>query len=553
MSDITQSTVWKKLKRHQKNVARLQLKELFQQDQRRFERFSVVFDDLLFDYSKQLVTPNTMKLLLELARQAGLEEWRTKLFSGERINHTEGRAVLHTALRRLSAQAVTLDGRDIMPEVRRVREKTGRFAEAVRSGEWRGSTGKPLTQIVNIGIGGSDLGPRLAAEALRPYWQKGLRGHFVSNVDGADLSLVLEELDPESALFIVSSKTFTTLETLTNARSARSWLTARLGEAAVRNHFVAVSTNAREVAAFGIDPENMFEFWDWVGGRYSVWSAIGLLLEILIGRENFEKFLAGAEAADRHFLGQPAERNIPILMALLGVWYVNFWGLQTHAILPYDRRLRLLPAYLQQAEMESNGKSVDRLGRPVNYQTSPVVWGGAGTDSQHSFFQLLHQGTAVTPADFIAACESDYPLDGGRHHRLLLANCFAQSEALMLGKTAQEARQEMLRAGVDPKRTEFLLPYRTFPGNRPSSSFLFKRLDPFSLGRLLALYEHKIFVQGVIWNINSYDQFGVELGKQLAGRLAEELESGHPDTVHDSSTRGLAAHYLRLTGKCQSA
>ncbi len=464
------------------------------------------------------------------------------MFRGEKINFTENRAVLHVALRNRSNEPILADGEDVMPQVNAVLEKMGRFSAAVRGGQWRGHTGKPISDIVNIGIGGSDLGPVMVTEALRPYWQAGLRPHFVSNIDGTHISEALRGLDPETTLFIVASKTFTTQETLTNAHSARDWLLASLGdEAAVARHFVALSTNREAVQAFGIDPENMFEFWDWVGGRYSLWSAIGLSIAITIGMERFEELLAGAHDMDKHFRAAPLEENMPVILGLLGIWYNNFFAAQTHAILPYDQYLHRFPAYFQQGDMESNGKRVDRDGQVVDYSTGPVIWGEPGTNGQHAFYQLIHQGTKLVPADFLAPMESHNPI--GRHHEILLSNFFAQTEALMRGKNEDEARAELAAAGLAGEALERLLPHKVFPGNRPTNSLLFRKLTPHTLGRLIALYEHKIFTQGVIWRINSFDQWGVELGKQLAQAILPELQGETPVTGHDSSTNGLINHY----------
>ncbi len=530
------------------------MRGMFYRDPGRFDRFSLSLDDLLFDYSKNRITDETMDLLRGLADEAGLKESIDAMFRGDRINGTEGRAVLHVALRNRSNRPVPVDGVDVMPMVNEVLGRMRRFSEAVRSGEWKGHTGKPVTDIVNIGIGGSDLGPHMICEALKPYRKDGLRGHFVSNVDGTHLAGILRRIDPETTLFIVASKTFTTQETLTNARSARAWLVDRLGdEGSVARHFAAVSTNAREVEAFGIDAGNMFGFWDWVGGRYSCWSAIGLPIACLIGMDRFEEFLGGAHEVDEHFRTEPWERNIPVTMALLGVWYVNFLGAHSHAVLPYDQYLHRLPAYLQQADMESNGKGTDRSGRRIEgYHTGPILFGEPGTNGQHAFYQLIHQGTRLVPCDFIAAARSHNPTgwEGGteQHHRILLSNFLAQTEALMRGRTEAEAQAGMEAAGMPPERIRQLLPHRVFPGNRPSSSFLYRRLTPATLGKLIALYEHKIFVQGVIWGIYSFDQWGVELGKQLAGGLLRELDATGEPAGHDSSTLGLIRHYRKLAG-----
>ena len=522
------------------------MRTLFAEDPERFERFSIRLDDLLFDYSKHRITADTVALLVALAREAGLAERIEAMFTGEKINVTEGRAVLHTALRNRSNEPVLVEGRDVMPEVNRVLAQMRELSERVRSGAWKGHTGRRITDVVNIGIGGSDLGPVMVTEALRPFWQEGLDVHFVSNVDGTHLVETLAGLDPETTLFLVASKTFTTQETLTNARSARAWLVDALGDdAAVAKHFVALSTNAEAVAAFGIDPANMFEFWDWVGGRYSLWSAIGLSIAIAIGMDRFEELLSGAHDVDRHFREAPFERNAPVLMGLLGIWYVNFFDAESHAILPYDQYLHRFPAYFQQGDMESNGKRVDVDGQPIgSYGTGPVLWGEPGTNGQHAFYQLIHQGTRLVPCDFLAPAISHNPL--GEHHLILLANFFAQTEALMMGKTEDEARAELEAQGLAAPEVERRAPHKVFPGERPTSSFLFLKLDPRTLGRLIALYEHKIFVQGVIWRINSFDQWGVELGKQLAQAILPELEGEQTVATHDASTNGLIGHYKAL-------
>jgi glucose-6-phosphate isomerase len=464
------------------------------------------------------------------------------MFAGEKINTSEHRAVLHTALRAPAGSVVNVDGRNVVPDVRRVLDHMRRYTEAVRSGELRGYTGKPLTDVVNIGIGGSALGPLMACEALKPYGGP-LNAHFVSNVDATDLAEVLKRLNPETALFIVSSKTFTTQETITNANSARAWLVGKLGsDAAVAHHFAAVSTNLDATSKFGINPDHVFEFWDWVGGRYSLWSAIGLPIALFVGMDNFERLLAGGHAMDNHFRTAPLESNLPATLGLLGVWYANFHGAGSHAILPYDQYLHYLPAYLQQLEMESNGKSVDREGNFVDYATQVVIWGEPGTNGQHSFYQMIHQGTHMVPADFLAPMKSHNPI--GDHHAILLANCFAQAEALMLGKTADEARAELAASGMSGEALESLLPNKVFHGNHPSSTILFDELDPYTLGMLIALYEHKVFTQGVVWNINTFDQWGVELGKQLAGKLLPEIKNRQRATAHDASTNGLINHYI---------
>ncbi len=543
MPALTQSPAWLALLQHREEQRDLSLRKLFAEDPQRFEKFSLELGDLLLDYSKNQVTGETMRLLFALARQAQLESFRERMFKGEKINGTEGRAVLHVALRNRSNRPILVDGQDVMPEVNSVLARMRSFTEALRSGAWKGYTGQSITEVVNIGIGGSDLGPVMASHALKPYWQKGLRAHFVSNVDGTHLVETVRDLNPERTLFIVASKTFTTQETLMNARSARDWLSGKLGsEKAVPKHFVAVSTAAAEVSKFGIDTANMFGFWDWVGGRYSLWSAIGLPLACVIGMDRFEELLAGAHQMDEHFRSAPLEKSLPVVLALLGVWYSNFHGSQTHAILPYDQYLDRFAAYFQQGDMESNGKRVDQQGKVISdYSTGPIVWGEPGTNGQHAFYQLIHQGTRLIPADFIAPLQSQNPL--GEHHPVLLANYFAQTEALMKGKTPEEARAELEKAGVAPARIAELLPHKTFPGNRPTNSIVIDRLTPHTLGKLIALYEHKIFTQGVIWNIFSFDQWGVELGKQLAKRIEPELKGPEPVTSHDGSTNALINRY----------
>jgi glucose-6-phosphate isomerase len=546
MTSLIHSPAWQALATHYQQVSTVHMRTLFAQDPGRFERFSIRFDDLLFDYSKNRITEETIRLLLALAGQAQLRQWIGRMFSGEKINITEQRAVLHTALRNRSGQPVIVDGKDVMPAVNLELSKMRDLVRRVREGGWRGHTGKPITDVVNIGIGGSDLGPVMVSEALRPYWKKGLTLHFVSNVDGTHLAETLKRVSAETTLFCVASKTFTTLETITNAQSARSWLIQAFGtDASVPRHFVAMSTNAKAVAAFGIDVRNMFEFWDWVGGRYSLWSVIGLPIAIAIGMDNFETLLEGAHDIDAHFRNAPLAGNIPVIMGLLGIWYHNFFRAETHAILPYDQYLHRFAAYLQQADMESNGKSVDRDGRPVeDYTTGPIVWGEPGTNGQHAFYQLIHQGTRLVPADFLAPAQSQNPL--GNHHHILLANFFAQTEALMRGKTSGEVRIELERAGLDCDAIERLLPHKVFSGNRPTNSLIFRKLDPRTLGRLIALYEHKIFVQGIIWNVNSFDQWGVELGKQLAQVILPELEGEAPVGSHDNSTNGLINYFKNL-------
>jgi len=525
---------WKALEEHHAEVRHLHLREMFARDPERGTRLVVEADDLYLDYSKNRVTDETMGLLLRLADRAGLHERIDAMFSGRHINVTEDRAVLHTALRRPRAAGLVVDGRDVTADVHAVLDRMGSFARRVRSGAWTGATGRPIRNVVNIGIGGSDLGPAMAYEALRAYADPALTARFVSNVDGDDLWEATHDLDPAETLFVISSKTFTTIETLTNARSARDWLVAALGEDAVARHFVAVSTNAGEVAAFGIDTENMFGFWDWVGGRYSFDSAIGLTLMIAVGPGAFADMLTGFHEIDEHFRTTPFERNMPVIMGLLGIWYRDFFGLQTYAVLPYSHYLSKLPAYLQQLDMESNGKSVDLDGNPVQTLTGPIVWGTPGTNGQHAYYQLLHQGTTIVPADFIGFYRPAHEI--GDHHDLLAANLFAQTEALAFGRTADEARA----GGV----AEPQVAHRSFAGNRPTNTILAPALTPGVLGRLVALYEHKVFVQGTIWGVNSFDQWGVELGKQLAGRITPELQAPNDhDLAHDSSTNNLIRHY----------
>jgi glucose-6-phosphate isomerase len=526
---------WKALADHYAEVKDLHLRDLFDSDPQRGTTFVAEAGDLYLDYSKNRVTDESVRLLVAVAERAGLRERIDAMFGGERINVTERRAVLHIALRGPEEGSIVVDGEDVVPKVHAVLRKMGEFSERVRSGEWKGYTGRRLVNIVNIGIGGSDLGPAMAYDALKDFGDRALTPRFVSNVDGADVWEVTSDLDPAETLFVVSSKTFTTVETLTNARTARDWLLRSLGDqAAVRNHFVAVSTNAAKVAEFGIDPENMFEFWDWVGGRYSVDSAIGLSLMMAIGEENFRDMLAGFHLIDEHFRTAPFERNLPVLLGLLGVWYRNFFGAQSHAVLPYNQELASFPAYLQQLDMESNGKSVDLEGDPVTYDTGPVVWGTPGTDGQHAYYQLIHQGTTLVPCDFVGFLRPNHAV--GDHHDLLMANFFAQTEALAFGKTRDEVEAEGIRADQ--------VPHRTFAGNRPTNTILASRLTPNVLGQLIALYEHKVFTQGTIWNVNSFDQWGVELGKMLANRIVPELLSGdEPSLGHDSSTNALIRRY----------
>jgi len=545
MSRCSQLPAWQVLQEHQWEMARLHLRDLFDSDPQRFERYSLRFDDILFDYSKNRITDTTLGHLFDLARQANLPAKIEAMFRGEKINNSEDRAVLHTALRNRSNQPVLVDGEDVMPGVNRVLHKMRHFSEAIRSQEWRGYTGKPITDVINIGIGGSDLGPKMVVKALTPYGRPELKVHFVSNVDASDLVETVKNLDRETTLFILASKTFTTLETMANALSAREWfLAAGQDKDAIAKHFVAVSTNAEKVEDFGIDTHNMFEFWDWVGGRYSLWSAIGLPIAVAIGMDNFEALLAGAHKVDQHFRNEPLERNIPVIMGLLGIWHNNFFAAQTHAVLPYDQYLDYLADHLQQLDMESNGKSVDVEGKRLDYDTGPVIFGQSGTNGQHAFYQLIHQSSKLVPCDFLVAAQSHHQL--GAHHATLVSNFFAQTEALMRGKTTEEARAELEARGVPADRLDALATAKTFPGNKPSNSFLYQKLTPETLGKLIALYEHKVFVQGAVWNINSFDQMGVELGKKLAEKVLVDMQDDAPVTAHDSSTNGLINYYKSL-------
>lgn len=540
--NFTQTPAFKKLKSHHKTLSKKHLKDLFAEDKNRFKKYSLKFNDILVDYSKNHINGRTMAYLLELARECKLSEAIEQMFTGAKINQTENRAVLHVALRNRSNAPILVDGNDVMPEVNEVLQKMKGFSEKIISGSWKGYTNKTITDIVNIGIGGSDLGPVMVTEALKPYAKKGLRVHFVSNVDGTHIAETLKKVSPETTLFMIASKTFTTQETMANAHSARNWfLETAVNEEYVKKHFVAISTNQKEVEKFGIDPANMFGFWDWVGGRYSLWSAIGLSIACYIGFENFEALLSGAHETDNHFRATPFEKNIPVILALLGVWYNNFYGAESHAILPYDQYLHRFAAYFQQGDMESNGKYVDRNGEQVDYQTGPIIWGEPGTNGQHAFYQLIHQGTKLIPADFIAPAISHNPL--GDHHKLLLSNFFAQTEALMNGKSLEEVKQEL--AGKSQEEIDKIAPYKVFLGNRPTNSILLKKITPKTLGNLIAIYEHKIFVQGVIWNIFSFDQWGVELGKQLANKIYPELQEDTQVASHDSSTNGLINQYKK--------
>jgi glucose-6-phosphate isomerase len=545
MSDLTQCNAWRALTDHYYEICDQHMRDWFAQDPQRFERFSLRFEDILLDYSKNRITAETLGLLLDLACECDVPEWTRRMFAGEKINSTEDRAVLHIALRNRSNRPIHVDGEDVMPAVNAVLAKMRIFSEQVRSGAWKGYSGEAIRDVVNIGIGGSDLGPLMVCEALKPYASDSLRVHFVSNIDGSQIAETLKHLNPMTTLFIVASKTFTTQETLTNAHTARAWLLAAASdESAVAKHFVALSTNTDAVQAFGIDTDNMFEFWDWVGGRYSLCSAIGLSIALYVGMDAFEELLSGAHAMDEHFRSAPLEKNLPVILALLGVWYGNFFGAETHAILPYDQYLHRFPAYFQQGDMESNGKGVTRAGVTVDYTTGPVIWGEPGTNGQHAFYQLIHQGPKLIPADLLVAAESHNPL--GEHHRILLSNFFAQGEALMRGKSAAEVQSELEAQGLSGSALKALLPHKVFPGNRPTNSILYRMLTPRTLGSLIALYEHKIFVQGIIWNINSFDQWGVELGKQLARGILAELGQEAEVSSHDASTNGLINYYKGL-------
>ena len=542
MSQINQSPIWQSLNQHKKDIESISLREMFKSDPNRFNQFHIQFNDLLLDYSKHLISKETISLLVKLAKEADVEGWRNRMFEGEKINSTEHRAVLHTALRNQNTSSIISDGEDVMPKVKNVLKKMRRFSEEVRSGQWKGFTGKAITSVINIGIGGSDLGPAMVCQALKAYGSKTITPYFVSNVDGADLSQALEKCNPETTLFIIASKTFTTQETMTNAFSARDWfLKAAKDNQHIKKHFVALSTNQHAVSQFGIDTENMFEFWDWVGGRYSLWSAIGLSIALYIGMDGFEELLKGGFEMDEHFKTAPIEQNIPMMMGLLGVWYINFFNFPTHAILAYDQGLSKLAPYLQQADMESNGKFIHRDGEHIDFHTGPVIWGEVGTNGQHAFYQLLHQGTEIVPADFIMPIESQYALgkDGNEHHKILLSNFIAQTQSLMLGKTYDEARAEIEKQGYEGEDIESFIPQKTFEGNRPTSSILFKKLTPKTLGQIIAMYEHKIFTQGIIWNINSFDQWGVEYGKQIAKQVLPKLSEKTPTDNFDSSTNGL--------------
>ncbi len=544
MSDLTSSPAWKNLDDHKKIIEKLHLRDLFAENAERFEDFCLQAGPVFVDYSKNLMTAETMTLLFELAKQEKVEHYRDAMFAGERINFTEHRAVLHTALRRHSDDPILIQGHDVKPDIDAVLEKMETFAEQIRKGKWLGYTGKRITDVVNIGIGGSDLGPKMVVHALKPFVSRQINLHFVSNLDGSQIAETLSRLSSETTLFIISSKSFTTPETMFNAVTARGWFVARAkNKDFIKKHFVAVSTNIEDVLKFGIDRDNIFEFWDWVGGRYSLWSAIGLSIAIAIGMEGFKELLAGGASMDEHFAQAPLEENMPVILALLGIWHNNFFNIHTHAFMAYDHYLSLFPSYLQQLDMESNGKHVNRDGEAVDYSTGPIIWGEQGINGQHAFYQLLHQGTRAIPCDFLIALDSYNP--GCGHHPVLMSNFFAQSEALMLGKTEQEARREMQAEGLSEEEIACLLPHKVFAGNRSSNSILFKALNPYTLGALIALYEHKVFVQGIVWRINSFDQWGVQLGKQLANRIQYDLIDDEPVGRHDSSTNGLINYYKR--------
>jgi len=536
---------WQKLEKHFEKINSVDLKDLFVSDPERFNKFSVRFNDILVDHSKNIITEETMFLLIELAKEIDLKKSIEAMFSGKKINQTEDRAVLHTALRNRSDNPVFVDGKDVMPEIKDVLLQMKKFSETVINGNWKGCTGKAVKDIVNIGIGGSDLGPVMVTEALKHYKKEHINVHFVSNVDGTHIAETLKQLDPETTLFMIASKTFTTQETMTNAHTARNWfLRSAKNESHIKKHFIAISTNKELVKNFGIDPANMFRFWNWVGGRYSLWSAIGLSIACSIGFKNFEELLIGAYEMDVHFREASYKENIPVILALIGIWYNNFFGAETEAILPYDQYMHRFPAYFQQGNMESNGKSVDRNGFTVTYQTGPVIWGEPGTNGQHAFYQLIHQGTKLMPCDFIAPTISHNPI--GDHHKKLLSNFFAQTEALMNGKTGAEVRAELEKEGRSAEEIKKLFPFKVFAGNKPTNSIVFRKLTPKTLGSLIAMYEHKIYVQGIIWNIFSFDQWGVELGKQLAKKILPELENNEKITSHDSSTNGLINYYKEI-------
>ena len=541
----TQTESWKKLEKHYEKIRDEHMVEMFRKDENRFNKFSIQFEDLLLDYSKNRIQEQTIDLLIELAKEIDLEGAIESMFTGEKINLTERRAVLHVALRNHNLDPIYVEGKDVMPDIKKVLDKMKIFSEKVIDGTWKGFTGKGITDIINIGIGGSALGPLMVTEALKPYQKPHLNVHFVSNVDGAQIAETLAKINPETSLFLISSKTFTTQETMTNAHTARDWfLKAAKEKSFIRKHFVAISTNQEAVEGFGIDPENMFEFWNWVGGRYSLWSAIGLSICLALGFDKFLELHQGANEMDQHFRYSDFRKNIPVILALLGIWYNNFFEAETHVILPYNEHLKYLPAYLQQGDMESNGKSIDRAGNRIDYQTGPIIWGEPGTDGQHAFYQLIHQGTKLIPCDFMVPANSENPI--GDHHKKLISNFFAQTEALMNGKSEEKVIDEFLKEGKKMEDVRHLVPFKIFRGNKPTNSIIFRKLSPKTLGSLIAMYEHKIFVQGVIWNIFSFDQWGVELGKQLAKNILPELEGDQPVSSHDSSTNNLINYYKRL-------
>jgi len=541
----TETNAWQQLKQHHEEIKNSSIKKMFGEDADRFSRFSASIDDIIFDYSKNIINEKTSQLLLQLAEECKVKNAIEAMFNGDKINETENRSVLHIALRNFSKEPVFSEGKDVMPQVKKVLKQMRNFCDRVHNGEWRGYSGKKIRYIVNIGIGGSDLGPQMVTEALKPYWIEDIQAYFISNVDGTHIAETLKKVKPERTLFLIASKTFTTQETMTNAHTAREWFLKKAkDEKHIAKHFAALSTNGKEVVKFGIDKQNMFEFWDWVGGRYSLWSAIGLSIALTIGYKNFEQLLKGGHETDKHFRTTPFEKNIPVLMAVVGLWYTNFFGSQSEAILPYDQYMYRFAAYFQQGNMESNGKSVSRKGEPVEYATGPIIWGEPGTNGQHAFYQLIHQGTVLIPCDFIAPAQTHNPI--GDHHQKLLSNFFAQTEALMNGKTDEEAHKELESQGLNTEEIARLLPYKVFTGNRPTNSILLKKITPHALGKLIALYEHKIFVQGVIWNIFSFDQWGVELGKQLANKILPELQMEDRIESHDSSTNNLINLYKQM-------
>jgi len=545
MTKLNQSTTWKALEEHFEAISQTHMRNLFEQDSERFDKFSLKLNDLLFDFSKNIIDSQTMDLLYRLANECEVSQWTERMFDGEAINQTENRAVLHTALRNKDDVVVKVNGEDVMPEIFKEHKRVNKLAEAIRTRKWRGYLNQPITDVVNIGIGGSHLGPLMVTEALRPYALHDLHIHYVSNIDENHINDTLEELNPATTFFIIASKSFTTQDTMVNAETARQWHINKAGDDSnIDKHFSAVTSNLKAAIDFGINKNNIFQMWDWVGGRYSVWSAISLSIVIAIGQENFDEFLKGAYEADLHFRNTPLKENIPVTMALLGIWYNNFFDAQSTAVLPYDQHLHKFPAYLQQADMESNGKCIDRQGHMVDYTTGPVLFGEIGIAAQHAFFQLLHQGTKIVPADILAPVKNLHCI--ARHHRALMSNVFAQTEALMKGKTEREAYEELKAEGLNETEIKDLLPNKIFPGNRPTNTFLFKSLNPATLGSIIAFYEHKIFVQGIIWNINSFDQWGVELGKQLASDILQELNDNELSNVHDSSTNGLINYYKKL-------